>query len=164
MGGIGSMDMYDSVFSPASVLSEQVARQIFEILPESGLIMVILDREGNSWPSNSDEYSKLNLSEAFLKGLCEKINDGQEPVVTQLERCSIVAAQLVTKRTNCGYIIMALSKSSVEAADNFDLIKVLLNQANLIAKLIEKNNLLYELQMRQHAAAGGQQGPAGFNN
>jgi hypothetical protein len=150
------MDMYDSVFSPSSVLSEQVARQIFEILPDSGLIMVFLDRDGNCWPNNSDEYSKLNLSATFLKELCEKIDDGQEPVVTQVDQCSIIGAQLATKRTNCGYVVVALPRYSSQSTKVvLDLVEVLLNQVNLIAKLVEKNNLLYELQMRQNMVAGG---------
>jgi len=149
------MDMYDSVFSPSSVLSEQVARQIFEILPESGLIMVILDRDGNCWPSNSDEYSKLNLSATFLKELSDKIDDGHEPVVTQIGQCILVGAQLSTKKTNCGYVMLALPERKSLTDDNLDLIEILLNQANLIARLVEKNNLLYELQLRQHIVAGG---------
>jgi hypothetical protein len=146
--------MNDSVFYPASILSELVARQVFEILPESGLVMVILDKDGNCWPSNSEEFSRLHLDESFLKQLCQKIDDGQEPVITQLDQCSIVSAQLATSKTNCGYVIIALPQYSPESTlINIDLIEILLNQVNLIAKLLEKNNTLYELLLRHHVAA-----------
>ncbi len=144
------MDTYDSLFSPSCVLNEQIARQIFDILPEQSLVMVIMDRDRNYWPSNSEEFSKLNISESFLRELCAKIDDGAEPVVTSTNDCSIIAAQLATERTNCGYVIIALPQYSPESTlINIDLIETLLNQVGLIAKLIEKNNLLYELQMKQ---------------
>ena len=147
--------MYDSLFSPSCVLNEQIARQIFDILPEQGLIMVIIDRDGNCWPSNSENFSTLNISESFLKELCAKIDDGAEPVVTQADDFSIIATQLATEQTNCGYVIIALPQYSPESTlINIDLIEILLNQTGLIAKLIEKNNLLHELQMKQLSLYG----------
>ena len=92
--------MYDSLFSPSCTLNEQIARQIFDILPEQGPIMVIIDRDGNCWPSNSENFSTLNISESFLKELCAKIDDGAEPVITQTNGLSIVATQLATEQTN----------------------------------------------------------------
>lgn len=143
------MDIYDSLFSPSCVLNEQIARQMFEVLSEQGPIMVIVDRDGHFWPSDTERFSKLNISESFLKELQAKIDDGAEPVVTQAGDCSIIAAQLATERTNCGYVIIALPQYSPESTlINIDLIETLLNQIGLIARLIEKNNLLYELQMK----------------
>lgn len=149
------MAMYDSLFSPGSVLNEQIARQIFDILPEGGPVMVITDKDGNFWPSDSERFSKLNISESFLKEIRTKIDDGAEPVITQVDDCSIIATQLATEQTNCGYVIVALPQYGPESTlINTDLIEILLNQINLIAKLIEKNNLLYELQMKQFSVYG----------
>jgi len=153
--GADRMDMYDSLFSPSCVLNEQVARQMFEVLPEQGPVIVIVDRDGHFWPSDSERYSKLNISESFLKELQAKIDDGTEPVVTQVDDCSVIAAQLATERTNCGYVIIALPQYSPESTlINIDLIEILLNQISLIARLVEKNNLLYELQMKQFSTYG----------
>ena len=144
------MDMYDSLFSPGHLLNEQIARQIFDILPDGGPVMMIMDGEGNCWPSDSEKFSTLNISESLLREVCAKVDDGDEPVVTQLNDCSIVAAQLATERTRCGYVIIALPQYSPESIlINIDLIEILLNQIGLIARLIEKNNLLYELQTKQ---------------
>ena len=149
------MDMYDSLFSAGCVLNEQIARQIFDILPEGGPVMVITDKDGNFWPSDSERFSKLNISESFLKEIRTKIDDGAEPLITQADDCSIIAAQLATEQTNCGYVIVALPQYGPESTlINTDLIEILLNQISLIAKLIEKNNLLYELQMKQFSVYG----------
>ena len=145
------MNLHESLSSSGFILNEQIARQVFEVLPEQGPIMLIMDSDGHSWPSDSDEYAKLNISEQFLKELCAKIDDGAEPVVTQINDCGIVAGQLATERSNCGYVIIALPQYSPESTlINIDLIEMLLSQLSLIAKLIEKNNLLYEVQMKHY--------------
>ena len=147
------MNLHESLSSTGFMLNEQVARQVFEILPEQGPIMLIMDRDGHSWPSDSEEYAKLNISEPFLKELCAKIDDGAEPVITQINDCSIVATQLATERSNCGYVIIALPQYGPESTlINIDLIEMLLSQFSLIAKLIEKNNLLYETQLKHYRA------------
>lgn len=149
------MNLHESLSSAGFILNEQIARQVFEVLPEQGPILLIMNRDGHSWPSDSEEYAKLNINELFLKELCAKIDDGAEPVLTQINDCSIVAAQLATERSNCGYVIIALPQYSPESTlINIDLIEILLSQFNLIVKLIEKNNLLYEVQMKHYRLCG----------
>ncbi len=145
------MNLHESLTSPGLVLNEQIARQVFDVLPEQGPILLIMNRDGHSWSSDSDEYAKLNISEQFLKELCAKVDDGAEPVVSQIDDCSIVAAQLATGRSNCGYVIIALPQYSPESTIiNMGLIEMLLNQLSLIAKLIENSNHLYEVQMKHY--------------
>jgi hypothetical protein len=149
------MNIYESLSSPSFMLNEQVARQVFEVLPERGPLVLIMDRHGNSWPSDSEEFAKLNISESFLKELCAKIDDGAEPVVTQVNDCSIIATELMTNQSDCGYAMIALPNYSPESTlVNIDLIEMVLNQFSLIVKLIEKNNLLYEVQMKHYRVCG----------
>jgi len=145
------MKLNESLSSGVFMLNEQVARQVFDVLPDNGPILLIMDRDGNYWPSDSEEYAKLNINEPFLKELCAKIDDGAEPVVTQIDNCSIVAAQLATEQSNCGYVVIVLPQNSPESTlVNIDLIEILLSQLGLIVKLIEKNNHLYEVQMKHY--------------
>jgi len=147
------MNIYESLSSPGFILNEQIARQVFEIIPESGPLMLIIDRQGNIWPSNSDDFAELKIDESTLREICVKIDDGAEPVMTLIDDCSIVASQLATDRSNCGYVILALPKYSPESTlANIDLIEMLLNQLSLIARLIEKSNQLYEVHMKHHYA------------
>jgi hypothetical protein len=155
------MNTSNSLLSPVAALNEQIARQIFDLLPERGPVMIIMDREGHCWPSDSEQFSKLNISKAFLKELCDKIDDGTEPIVTQANDCSVVAAQLATEHTNCGYVLLAMPQYSPGATlVNIDLVEIVLGQISLIAKLIEKNNLLYELQMKQLSVYGSSETPS----
>jgi hypothetical protein len=145
------MNIYESLLSSSFALNEQIARQLFDVLPEQGPVVLIMDRNGNAWPSDSEEFTRLNISESQLKELRDKIDDGVEPVITQTNDCSIIATQLATDRSNCGYVIVALPQYSPESTlININLIETLLNQFNLIAKLLEKNNRLYEAQMHNH--------------
>jgi len=156
------MDNYESLLSPAFVLNEQIARQIFEVLPEQGPIVLIMDKFGPpsgglnkaafaAWTSDPEEFARLNIGESHLKEICAKIDDGDEPVITQVNDCSIIAAQLETASSNCGYIIITLPQYSPESTlSNINLIETLLHQFNLIARLLEQNNLLYEAKRQNH--------------
>lgn len=144
------MDTFKSLLSKSNTLNEQIAREIFDILPEDGPIITIINRDGDRWQSDPEKSSRLNISESFLKELCAKIDDGAEPVVTQIDDFGVVAAQLAAEQTNCGYVIIALPRYSPESTlINIGLIEMLLGQIGLIANLIEKNNLAYELQTKQ---------------
>jgi hypothetical protein len=145
------MNTNKSLCSNGFVLVEQIARQIFEVIPEQGPVVLVIDRDGNRWSSNQEEFSRLNINESFWEALCAKIDDGAEPVVAGINECSVIAAQLATEQCNCGYVIIALPRYSPESTlVNIDLIEMLLNQIGLIAKLVEKNNLFYEVQMKHY--------------
>ncbi len=148
--GVGGMDTFGSLYSQGCVLNEQIARQLFDILPEDGPVMVIVSRQGNYWPSNAEGFAKLGITDGFIKELCAKVDDGTEPIITQVNDFSIVATALATERTDSGYIILALPSYSPESTlANITLIEIMLSQVGLIAHLIEQNNLLHERQMKQ---------------
>ena len=145
------MDIYNSMFSQSFIINEQIARQIFETIPEQGPVVAIIDTSANCWPSNSEEFHKLNIDESFLKELCAKIDDGLDPVITYENDCSFVASQLLTENNHCGYIIIALPEYDSQAIlENMSLLEMLLNQFSLIARLIEKNNRFYDDLKYQH--------------
>ena len=144
------MDTYESHLSRSSELNEQIAREIFDILPDDAPVVIIIGRDGNRWFSNSAKFSNLDISESFLKEVCVKIDDGAEPVITQINEIGVVAAQLAMEETHCGYVVMALPQYNIESTMiNFGLIEMVLNQIGLIAKLIEKNEQASELQIKQ---------------
>ena len=143
------MDRYDLPFSSRYMLTEKIARHIFASLPQNDSIVVIVDRDGNYWPSNSESFSALNISSFFLQQICAKVDDSTEPVLTQFNDSSIIAAHLTTGRTDCGYVFLIMPHRSPESTlENIDLLEMLLSQITLIATLAEKNNLLYELGLK----------------
>jgi len=144
------MNSHNILSSRGSVLIEQISRQIFDIIPEGGPILVIRDKSGNCWPSDSTRFASLNLDETVFADICAKIDDGDEPVISSINDGIIVAVQLATERTKCGYVMIVLPQYDlVSCHSNIELIEVLLGQVGLTAKLIEKNDMLYELQAKQ---------------
>ncbi|MHC4283974.1 MAG: hypothetical protein ACYSWZ_13515, partial [Planctomycetota bacterium] len=91
------MDICEPQLSRSSVLNEQIAGEIFDILPEDGPIVIIVGKDGNHWVSDSVNFSRLKINESFLKRLCTTIDDGDEPVVTQVNDFGVVASQLATE-------------------------------------------------------------------
>jgi hypothetical protein len=150
-----------AVYTQECILNEQIARQVFDILPEDGPLVVIVSRplKGGSlnyWPSDTARFTQLGLTDDFLKELCAKLDDGVEPIITQINDFSIVATALVTERTDCGYIVIALPHYTPESTlANIGLIEILLSQVGLIAHLMEQNNLLYEHNMKQFVSCIG---------
>lgn len=143
------MNIYDPLVSPAFLLNEQVARQVFETLPDDGPVVLIMDPSGHHWPNNSEDFNELHISDAYLNELKARIDDGDEPLIAQTEKCTIVATELATDRTRCGYIALIMKQDGPEhAINNIGLLETLTGMVNLIARLIEKNVLLYELQNR----------------
>ena len=145
------MNVYKTLFSPGSMLSDQITGHIFEVLPDGGPLIVIMNTEGRIRPSDPDEFAKLNISKSFLEEVCDTINDGVEPVITSSNDCGIVAGQLATEKSNYGYVFVVLPQGNPKLTLlNIDLVEMLLNQIGLIASLVEKNNLHYEVQMKHY--------------
>ena len=142
--------------SPAvsqSILNDQFARCVFELLPEDGPMLILIDRDGRCLPNDAERFAELNLTEAFLKDLCAKVDDGDEPIVTPVHDCTLVASQVATDNVPCGYAIIAMPHYSPESAmANIDLIEIVLNQFDLIAKLTEDVQILHKRQTERYVS------------
>jgi hypothetical protein len=146
------MDTCAATFSATHLLNEQIAHQVFDVLPEHGPVVIFLDRDGACWPSDPEEFAKLNVSEALLRDLRAKVDDGAEPVITQVGDASVTIAQLSTDRTHCGYVVVAWPRHGPESTlANIDLVEALLNEITLIARLIEKSSLLTRSHVNHYA-------------
>ncbi|OHB65097.1 MAG: hypothetical protein A2Y77_00395 [Planctomycetes bacterium RBG_13_62_9] len=142
------MDTCDMMFSAGHVLSEQVARQVFDALPEQGVVVAIVGHDGTRWQSQPEELSRLGVDEAVLAELRARVDDGAEPAVVRLGDASVTMAQLTTEHTNCGYAIVAVSRSLAKpAVADIALLEAFLSQVSLVARLIERNSLLADTQI-----------------
>jgi hypothetical protein len=148
------MDTYDTVFSASYVLNERIARQVFEMLPEQGPVIAIMDRDGNCWPSHSEEFTRLSLGELALTDLRAQVDDGAEPAVAQTEDTSVIVAQLATEQTNCGYVIVALPRRDAKLTSaEIDLAEALISQIALVARLVEENGRLTQARAGYYGVA-----------
>jgi hypothetical protein len=145
------MDIYQSICSSASILEEQLSQEIFNIVPEDGLVVGIINQTGNCQFNDSEAFAALNVKEALLKELCERVDDGQEPALIRTGQNNIIVSQLAGEQGSYGYIFLALPQDNCElSAASFSLIEMLLNQVRLIVELLEKNQRLYDAQAKRY--------------
>ncbi len=145
------MDIYQSLFSSAAMLNEQLAEEIFDAVPEDGPIILIMDKAGNTLQSDTESFTGLNIGESFLTELRTRVDDGVEPAIAQVQQCSVIASQLAGERGRYGYIFLVIPQNTIESTlTNINLIEMLLNQVRLIVGLHEKNQQLYENRMKHY--------------
>jgi hypothetical protein len=154
------MDACNTTVSASHVLSEQIGRQIFDALPEDGITMVIIGRDGTRWMSDSDAFARLGLDDTMIAELRARVDDGVEPVVMRVNDASIMMAQLRTEHTDCGYALVVLSRGAGKpVAPDISLLETCLGQMTLVARLTEENRQLMSLRMGHDASLGSPQWP-----
>ncbi|HPC95417.1 MAG TPA: hypothetical protein PLU87_10765 [Sedimentisphaerales bacterium] len=155
------MDMYDAVFSASYALNEQVARRVFDALGESGPLLAIMDRSGNCWASDPEVFDRMCPGDTVLEDLWAQVDDGHEPVITQVADKSVATAQLATEHTNCGYLVLILAGREAPGNQTVrDLVEALFSQIALVARLIETSSLLSDTQVKCYSAYGTSDAPA----
>jgi hypothetical protein len=141
------MDICNAKSPMGDVLSEQVARQVFESLPEQGVVVAIIGPDGTCRQSNSEEFARLGLDKTVIADLRARVDDGAEPVSARLGEASIAMVQLAGERSNLGYVIVAVPRCAAKSvAPDITLLEALLGQISLVARLVERNGSLAEAQ------------------
>jgi len=123
------------------MLNEQIASVVFSCLPEDGPLAVILDGNGKYWSSNTEKYSAIFSKGHSLEDIISRINDGDDPVIGNVDGTAVVASELSTKNAHCGYVVFALDGYTQESAvENIDLIDTIISLMSLVGCLIERND------------------------
>ncbi|MBN1360924.1 MAG: hypothetical protein JW993_10045 [Sedimentisphaerales bacterium] len=155
------MEMYDAMFSASFALNERIASAVFEVLPECAPLVAIVDRDGNCWPSDSEAFEKLNLSETLLSDLRAQVDDGVEPATAQVGDAAVTMVQLSTEHTNCGYLVLAIGRAGSDSIPaGLGAIETIVALIALAARLVEKESLLGEAQIKCYSVYGTAQAPA----
>jgi len=142
------METCDTALTTGLSLNEQTARQVFDTLPEEGVVVAILDRNGTRWLSDPEAFERLGLDEASIAEFRARVDDGVEPVVARLADASVSMVQLTTGHTNCGYAMVALPRSTGKPnVSDVNLLEAYLGQIALIARLTEKNRQLMKTRV-----------------
>ncbi len=143
------MDTYELDCLSPGVLNQQIASVAFSCLPEDGPLAVILDGQGQCWPSDAVRYSTIFAKVNCLDGIIARVDDGADHVISEINGTTVVAYQLATNDIHCGYIVFALEGYTQESAvENIDLLDTILAMMNLVGGLIEKANKSQAIQMK----------------
>lgn len=140
--------MYDSLFTSNYMLNEQIANELFRVMPQEGVVVAIIDDQENCWPSDQDRFCEFFNSIQFDQ-VFARIADGDEPVIAESPNGTAITTQLTVGDINCGYLTVALeNKTPEEVLVNMDIVELILNQVALIGFLINKNNQLHHEQLK----------------
>ena len=143
------MDTYGLDISSSSMVNQQVAGEVFGTLPEEAPLIVILDGQGNYWPSDAERYSVVFCDSYKLDKILARIDDGDDPVISDIGGCPVVASQLVTSCRHCGYVVLAMEGyTSKRIVENQDMLEMSLSLINVIGNFVEKYNRIQEFQMK----------------
>jgi hypothetical protein len=133
------MNIFDAISTSNDLVTGHIASNIFSVLPEDGPAVVIIDRHGHRYTSESDLLVARGVTEEALRDLCTRVDDGYEPIITKCGDSALVGTHLATDRCNYGYAVMLLKNyCPVTAMANIAIIETVLAQMNLIARLTER--------------------------
>lgn len=155
------MDVYDTMLSAGCALNDEIAAEVFDTLSESGSVLSLMDRSGNCRSSNPEKMAAMGLEQDLLEDLWAKVDDGVEPAMVQVGDTTLMAIQLATDQTNCGYLVLAVPRGKAEWTQiSYDLAEALFVQITVVARLIEKGRLLNEMHAKCYGVYGTAEAPA----
>ena len=122
--------------SPKTDLCGTLAACIFDIMPDQGLDIAIVDRQGNIHASHRSHLGEFFSDQEHINHLITRVIDGDDPVISQFGDYSIVTSELSAGNSSCGYVFLALPDANGNSIEGrMDLVEFILNQLSLIADL-----------------------------
>jgi len=141
-------DIYKSLLSDSELLSRQVVGRLFELSVPEGPVMIYVSEKRQFQTTDMMRAGFLQESPERLEGICNQIDDGDDPCLCVLNEGCVVGTQLATEQAHCGYFLLYLpGYTSQTAQANLDVFELVLAQAQLVCELIDKNNQLHHLQL-----------------
>lgn len=143
------MDIRSEQLEKKTGIGRAAARKIFETVPEDGAVILFVDERNTFLVSDSEVFERLKVEKEFLNWICAKIDDGQEPIITQQNNCSIIASELAKDDQSYGKLLLFLPLQTPESMlKNTELAELMINQCSQIASLVEENFELEKLNFR----------------
>lgn len=149
------MNVYESLFTPNAMINEEVAREVFENMPERPLV-VFTDGMGRSWSNDEEGLQRIDLNCRWIDDICGRIADGAEPVIAERNGWGIFGAAVSVEDTTLGYLLIVIERQSPEAMlSKTELAEALLCQVNQVAKLVIESRKLKSLNLKMADASRG---------
>lgn len=140
--------LYESLLSDTELIGRQFMGAVAELADTEGPAFVYVTADYTITSSNPVRTGFLSDGSELVRRLCGRIDDGDDPCVSDVQTGCLVGTQLQTEQGHCGYFFAFLPGYSNEILQaNMELAEVILAQAQLIWRLIEKNNKLHHMQL-----------------
>lgn len=127
-------------FTHYSQVNEHIAESLVEAIGEDGPLLVVVDRQGNCWSSDTLKFTQV-LSEEVIDQITCRIDDGCDPVISSCEEISFYATELMADQYSCGYLIIVFcGTNEVDILENIELVEGIASLANVVASLIRRQS------------------------
>lgn len=118
-------------YKDAKMIIDRIARTVLESFEESNVILAIVDREGCYVSSQIDVFEEVFADPQMLDEMCRKIDDGCEPLTTQMGNYFVAGASI----NDIGYSILLVPNYAPEKTAAYsDFIEIVLSQISMLAE------------------------------
>jgi hypothetical protein len=113
-------------------LLDEIAGRLFELLPEEGLSVILMNRDGRCFSNNDELLLEVLQDKHRLEQIAAAVDDGDDPAIVSIGDYDAAASQLTA-----GYVFLFLKASSSESVStDMPVIEILLRQTVVIAEMI----------------------------
>jgi hypothetical protein len=125
------------------MIIERIAELIFNKFDDTDIVLAILGRDGSFIANEPEAFGKVFPVHRLLEELCAKIDDGCEPLISQVDGHLVAASDISTDSGSIGYAVILLPSDNPEKSIEYhNFIEIILEQFSLIAALVETNQQL----------------------
>ena len=137
--------LYQSLLSSSQTLLGQLGRLALAEQADFGPFWVLLDDRRAVCVGDEQRLAELVSDIETLHPFCTQVDDGLEMAICPADDGVVAIGQLGTARSHCGYVLLGLPGYTADTAHaNAGMIEMLLGQMNLLADVVEKNNLFHQ--------------------
>lgn len=141
-------EIYKAFLSSSETLSEQFMRELFDLTCPEGPVLVYVDPNNRVTANHPSRIAFLHENPDQITTICRRIDDGDDPCVCKVKDGCVIGTQLETETTHCGYFIVFLPDYTSDFVHtNMDMVELLLSEAQIICRLIDKNNQLHHARL-----------------
>ena len=132
------MNTCENVFSSESYLMQEVANRLRGCFDSSEIDMLLFDASGNLQAGNTEILGGLGANQQLFKNICSRIDDGDEPIVSQIDGVGIVASGISGRNASLGYVFILLPGYSPERTiGSLDFLEIIISQVSMNVETIE---------------------------
>lgn len=140
-------------------MTEKTTQLIFDSFENTDIAVALISKDGDCIANRPEVFDKVFSNQKLLEGLCQKIDDGQEPLITFVDDFLVAASGLSTGDDDISYAVMIVPDCSPERAIScMDFVEIILSQISQLACDTHSNiessflNIPYDTQLLTEAA------------
>ncbi len=134
----------------------KIAQAVFDSFQDSEIIIAIVDRNGSYVSNKIHLFEQIFSKQELLEQLCQKIDDGCEPLMDQVGDYLVAASGFSANGSWGGYTVMLIPNCNLhKAVGCTDFLEIILSQVSIVAEKValQSQGPCYQFSPEQMAEA-----------